>query len=154
MTLRELSTYRELRREIESMQQQLAELRQRILHPSNSATSFGRNTGNRHADRMAEYVSRYEQIMEALEALDLEALDELYRLEILIGSIPTSQDRVILDAFLVRGLNWKQIAREYDGTEDSVRMRAQRVIGGLEKDRGGGAVVGRQDGESMRRSRG
>lgn len=111
MKMREFSQLRWLRREIDELRQQMAELETDIMSPA-SPKAGGMPRGKASRDRMAEYAARIDRVRIVLEDRCLQAAEEQIRLEQLIARVPDSLTRQIMDLHFVRGYSWGRTDRK------------------------------------------
>lgn len=127
MTKKELSQLYYLRREVEQITWEIAELE--ALATGGSA----RITGLPHGES-ADKISRYGAEIADLQTLkDLKVQEcwiELNRLNRYIDAIPDSMTRQVFRLRYANGFSWRQVANKVGGgnTEDSVRKRHDRFL--------------------------
>lgn len=132
MTVKELSQFYWLGREIEADARRLKELERRA-----GAPSIAHLTGMPHAPSNEENARKIERA--AAEIVDLQAIiaarqiqciHERARLERWISAIPDSLTRQIFQARFVDGKTWAQVAQTVGGdiTESGVKMICHRYL--------------------------
>lgn len=129
MTTQELLQLQDLRQEVASLEERLAELRE---HPPQITT---KGDGMPKAKgKISDPVGGYTATVVALEAL-LESQKEKciqaeYRATQFILSIPDSLTRQIFTMRYMQGMTWGQTARNLSGrhSADAVRMAAKRFL--------------------------
>ena len=128
MTLKELSQFYYLNREIEMDQRRLRELEARALPGAQVITGMPHGTGV--ADIVGRYAAEIADLRGIIEAKHQQCLYERSRLERYIADIDDSLLRQIFTYRFVNGLPWLQVAACIGGnnTADSVRVACNRYI--------------------------
>ncbi len=130
MTIKELSQYRWLVREIEMTERRIAELEESAAGPSSpdlSGDPHGTGYVNNKIERQAVAIVT---LWEKLNRQKAKCIEEKLRLETYIETIPDSQTRQIFVLRFVDGLSWRQVAFKVGGgnTDDSVRKVCFRYL--------------------------
>ncbi len=130
MTIKELSQYRWLVREIEMTKRRLVNLERSAAGPSSpdlSGEPHGTGYVNNKIERQAlAIVSLYEKIDRQKDRL----IEERIKLETYISTIPDSQTRQIFVYRFVEGYSWTKVATRIGGnnTADGMRKRVARYV--------------------------
>jgi len=130
MTIKELSQYRWLVREIELNKQRLAALEESAAGPASPALDPAPHGTGYVDNRVEQKVVAIVTLREMIEAQQAECLQERVRLETYIGSIQDSQTRMIFHYRFVDGYSWIRVAHATGGgnTEDSVKKICYRYL--------------------------
>lgn len=129
MTLKELSQFYYLNREIEMDQQRLRELEVKALPGAQVITGMPHGSGV--SDVVGRYAAEIADLRGIIEAKHQQCLYERSRLERYIAGIDDSLLRQIFTYRFINGLPWHQVAACIGGgnTADSVRMACYRYLG-------------------------
>lgn len=103
-----LFSYRDARREIETIQAKRDILETEMLPKSPSIT--GMPSSRSHGDKMGEYMARLEDYAKALDDAYAKALEELDKINAIIGKVEDASLRQLLTYRYLKGYKWDTIA--------------------------------------------
>lgn len=128
MTLKELSQYYHLNREIEMDRLRLLELEARATPGAQSLTGMPHARGV--TDKVGLYAAAAADLRGVIEAKYKQCLQERLRLERYIAAIDDSLIRQIFTYRFIHGQSWEQVAECVGGgnTSDGCRMAATRYL--------------------------
>lgn len=128
MTLKELSQFYYLNREIEMDQRRLRELEAKALPGAQVITGMPHGTGV--VDKVGEYAAEIADLRGIIEAKHQQCLYERSRLERYITGIDDSFLRQVFTYRFISGLPWRQVAACIGGgnTEDGCRKAVKRYL--------------------------
>lgn len=129
MTVKELSQFYWLTREIEADQRRLLEL-EAMASSFKSQKLDGMPHAPGYGDALARCVAEIVDLKAIIAAKQQQCIYERSRLERYIAEIPDSLTRQIFVLRFIDGLTWYQTAMHIGGgnTEDSVRQRVYRYL--------------------------
>ena len=130
MTLRELSQLYWLKKEIETEEQRLAELRAELTSlrsPDLSAPAVQRGSHESSVERAAVEIVTIEELIRKKRA---DCIAQKIRLEQYITKIPDSLTRQIFTLRFVEGCSWVQVSHRIGGgiTDSGVKMICYRYL--------------------------
>lgn len=128
MTLRELSQYYYLTKEIKGLEADIERLALKAQPGAQVLTGLPRAPGV--TDRVAHYAAAMTDIQRSIESRLERSLTERAKLEAYISGIDDSFMRQIISLRFVEGLSWSQVARRVGGgnTAHSVSMACYRYL--------------------------
>lgn len=129
MTIKELSQFHDLKREIKEDENRLANLKAKAYNAGSAGlTGMPRSGGTKRiTERHALAINQLESIIAKKQA---RCIEEMARLEKFIASIPDSYHRRIFTLRFVDDLSWTKVALKLGGnnTADGVRMATIRFL--------------------------
>jgi len=138
MDKKELSQLRHLKREVELLEQQIADAEYEsskykasdVVLGSNPVWPYQEKTFRVEGIDIPKYERHLQRLRKKLEQRLEELMEMRERLEEYIETVPDSLIRQILILRYVNGLSWKQVAAHIGGgnTADSVRMLHNRFL--------------------------
>lgn len=126
MTLFDLYQLRDLRREINSDAERLAELETRATHITQSLSDMPRGGGD--GQKLEREVAAIADLRDLIERKAERCRAELIELETYIQTIPDSLTRQIFVLRFEQGKSWRFIAIETRNTEENVRQICSRYV--------------------------
>lgn len=103
-----LFSYRDARRDIETIQAKKDILENEML--PKSPTFSGVPAQHSHGDRMGEYMAKLEEYSKALDDAYAKALEELDKINAIIGKVEDASLRQLLTYRYLKGYKWEAIA--------------------------------------------
>ncbi len=119
MAKKELQKYRGLCLEVKKLEEEIDELRSRII--------YHRNEGERHSgsggDQMAEAIARLVDLTTKRQETLLQRIAERDRISSAIDSLEDPEERMIIHARYVQGKRWNAIYMDHEGKEHRSLLR-------------------------------